>query len=115
MSISFNGFNTKNVTFECEDAIDAGTPVKTTSNGCVVACSANDSFIGINVCSRNYLTTVQLTGYVECSYSGSAPSLGFEQLAADSAGGVKAVTGDVGNVYKVLYVNTTDKIVGFII
>ena len=115
MAISFRGFNVNNATFECENEIEKGAAVKMSSNVCVAPAANNDSIIGINVCSRNGFTTVQLSGYAECAYSGTAPTLGYVKLCADGNGGVKVASGESGTLFRVLNVNTTAKTVGFIL
>lgn len=115
MSISFKGFNVNNATFECDDDISKGAVVKMSGNGKVCPAENNDSFIGVNVCSRYYDTTVQLAGYAECTYSGTAPTVGYAKLCADANGGVKVTTGETGILYRILTVNTTAKTVGFIL
>lgn len=114
MSISFGGVGELCVTFKTDGSVTKGCPVKMSGNDTVAACADGNRFIGVAIdAAEDGYATVQLAGFVTMSYSGTAPSVGYANLAANSAGGVKTATG--GGEYLVLDVNTSDNTVGFII
>lgn len=92
MNISLKGFDSSAATFEISGEIAIGAPVKISANNTVSACAAGDDFIGAALTVRDSLAGVQLTGAVTLPFSGTAPALGYTAIAADGAGGVKALT-----------------------
>ena len=59
------------------------------------------------------LAAVQLRGYVQAAYTGTAPALGFASLVADGSGGLRvAGTGETGRNCLVVSVDTTGKTMG---
>lgn len=114
MSVSFNGFGEKVLTFLSEEKITAGYPVKVADSCIVAACEEGDSFCGIALESDGEYTCVQLSGAVTLPYSGEdAPEAGYVFLSADGDGGVAA--DEDGREYLVLSVDTTGNEVTFII
>ncbi|NMP37112.1 MAG: hypothetical protein GX051_03160 [Clostridiales bacterium] len=115
MSVSFNGFNEKILTFKTSGTVAAGAPVQLTSSG-TVAASANDaSFCGIAVTvSSDGFAGVQLCGYIEVPYSGTAPAVGYALLESNGNGGVKVDTTN-GRSVLVATVDTTASKVGIIL
>ena len=93
MAVSFQGFHETAATFDVSGALSEGTPVKMSGNGEVSACAAGDNFCGAALAVREGLATVQLGGYAVLSYSGTAPTVGYNTLVADGAGGVKVLQG----------------------
>lgn len=94
MSISYGGIGAWCATFACEN-MSEGALVKVSASGKVEACAENDDFCGavLAVSRDGKSCTVQLSGLVTVPYSGeTVPALGYAALAADGAGGVKAVT-----------------------
>jgi len=110
MNISFNGVGERVATFVSANET-RGVPVKVTANGTVSACSDGDKFCGVALAVRNGMNSVQLGGYLELPYSGTAPGFGPVKLAADGAGGVK--TSSSGQECLVVFVGTDT--VGFIL
>lgn len=112
MSVSFNGFGEKLLTFKNASAVTAGYPVKVSANDTVAACSAGDSFCGFAVESDSAYACVKLGGVVTAQYSGTAPTVGFIKLAAAASGKV-AVAASGGREYLVLAVDSTEGTVTF--
>ena len=113
MLVSFNGFGESIATFEAAGAA-AGAPVKMSGNGAVSACAAGDTFCGIAIVPNGSCASVQLGGYVKVTYSGTAPTVGYNTLAADGSNGVKTVTTG-GRQYLVLDIDTASKTAGIIL
>lgn len=115
MSISYNGYNSSTLTFEAGSGLTAGAPVTLNSDGQAVCASADDYFIGVCTAVREGWASVQTDGYVEVKYSGTAPSKGVGALVTGANKTVaKGGEGDVA-LYKILNVDTTNSIVGFIL
>ena len=117
VNISYNGFDNKVIAMESSSNIANGALVTIASTGKCTQCTANQEFIGVAVCKRDSVVSVQVGGYVECKYTGTAPSKGYTRLKASAATTVVAASNDdYGiNKYKVLKVDETNKIVGFIL
>lgn len=72
MKVSLNGYGESVTTFEAEDSVKAGYPVKMTGNGKVGLCTAKEAFCGIALNVRNGFAAVQLQGYYSgLPYTGS--------------------------------------------
>ncbi len=112
MNVSFNGFNQNVLTFVSESDIEVNTPVKMADNGEVTPCQNGDEFIGVSVTSRQGYTGVQMTGYTKMPYSGEAPTVGYQTIAADENGGVAVA--QTGKKVLVLDVDSVNKTIGFI-
>ena len=59
MKVSLNGYGESVTTFEAEDSVKAGYPVKMTDNGKVGLCTAKEAFCGIALNVRNGFAAVQ--------------------------------------------------------
>lgn len=92
MAISFNAIGQAHVSFSAAESAAAGKVCKLTANGTVGACASGDSFFGVVTDVRAGVAAVMMSGYAELPYSGTAPSVGYQTLAADGSGGVKTVT-----------------------
>lgn len=112
MNVSFRGIHETIATFKAGTGVDAGVPVKVSAEGTVAACSANDEFAGVVTSVREGYCAVQLSGYAEMSYSGTAPSYGKALLVADGSGKVK--TAASGRAVTVVHLNTTTGVCGFL-
>lgn len=133
MSVSFGGMGDIIATFKTSGTVKAGNPVKMQGNGTVQACSDGDRFCGIALAvADDGYATVQLGGYVKAVYSGSDFSLGYAHALADGDGKLKADAGEestvvtsdedtvsvteyTGGEILVIDIDTTAKIVGFIL
>lgn len=89
MSISFGGYNYNSLTFYNETAIDAGYPVRIYKSETVEKAPDGEAFHGVVVSSDNKYASVQVNGVVTMSYTGTAPSVGYNGLASNGEGGVK--------------------------
>lgn len=112
MNVSFNGFNTKALTFICEGDIFKGYGVKITDNSTVSMCEEGEAFTGICLDSDNENAVVQMTGYVKMPYSEGTPALGRTSLVCGPDGSVKE--GEDGTVCTVLAVNPAESTVEFL-
>ena len=112
MSVSFNGFNEGVLTFEAVNGVEAGKPVMVSASGKVQAATSG-AFCGICLNVREGYAAVQLSGYVTVPCSGSV-SVGYQKLAADSSGKVKADNNN-GREYLVADVNTAAGTIGIIL
>ena len=65
MKVSLNGYGESVTTFEAEDSVKAGYPVKMTGNGKVGLCTAKEAFCGIALNVRNGFAAVQLVGILK--------------------------------------------------
>lgn len=114
MSVSFNGYREKVLTFKTASKITAGYPVKMSANDTVAAAASGNRFCGICLESDSSYATVQTGGTATLAYSGNtAPAVGYGTLAADGNG--KVVVDSDGGEYLILSVDTTAKTVTFII
>lgn len=113
MNTSLNGFNALAATFSSSDA-SKGNVVSISGNMTVSKAAANAAFCGVCTDKRGSYVSVQLCGYTRLSYSGTAPSVGFAQLAADGNGGVKTVTSG-GRTLLVTDVDTESTTIGVIL
>ncbi len=89
MKVSFEEIGHLSATFECDQA-SVGQVCKVTANGKVAPCVDGENFCGIIESVRKGAAGVQLHGFAEVKYSGSAPALGFSNLQSNGTGGVKA-------------------------
>ncbi len=95
-SVGFRGIGMRLVTFLAAVgllATDKGKVCKPSANGTVDLCAAEDNFIGVldtvDIDGQMNAAVVQDKGYVEdLPYTG-APALGWTELVANGAGGVK--------------------------
>ncbi len=103
MKVAFEGIGRQSATFAASD-VAAGQVCKMKENGAVTACADGDVFIGVVEGLRKGHAGVQLHGFAQLSYTGTAPGLGYVALAADGSGGVK--TADTGRSVLVVQVDT---------
>ena len=113
MSVAFNGIENQVVTFQASSA-DAGKPVTMEANNTVTTAAGGTAPVGILLNQRSGHGAVQIRGYVQVSYSGSAaPGLGWNSLVADGSGGLRlAASGETGRNCLVVNLNTADKTMG---
>ena len=93
MKISMKGYGENTATFRTDGIVCASHTVKMSENFTVAPCQADDEFSGIAINARNEIACVQLDGYVDVPFSGSAPEVGYCSLVADGNGGVKISAG----------------------
>ncbi len=111
MAISFNAIGQTHVSFSAAETAQAGAVCKLAANATVDACAAGESFCGVVADVRGGVAAVTMAGYVELKYTGTAPTVGYQTLAADGAGGVKTVTTG-GRSLLVVTVDSTNETVG---
>lgn len=112
MSNSYKGFNNQILTFKKGTALEVNKLATMGSDGTAV--TATNKFIGVVDSIRGEVVGIQLEGYVEVSYSGTTPTFGRAALKADSNGSVSVETSGT-SYYTVIHIDTTNKIVGFIL
>ena len=115
MKLSYEGIGQWAATFAC-DGVSAGQVVKVSGNGTVAKCADNDGFEGavLSVARDGKACSVAMGGMVTVSYSGTAPTAGWNTLAADGKGGVTVVS-DGGKGYLAVEVDTTAKTVTIVL
>lgn len=113
MSVAFNGMENQVVTFRT-GTVAAGNPVVMSANDTVKNAGNGTAPVGILLNKRSGHGAVQIRGFVQVSYSGSAaPSLGWNSLVADGSGGMRlAASGETGRDCLVVNLNTADKTMG---
>lgn len=115
LKVSFEGIGENIVTFynSKTSGAMAGTPVKM-GGACEAAkCADGERFFGVAVAGDMEFAAVQTKGYVELPYSGPEPAVGFGKLAASGTDGVK--TAETGGEFLIIDVDTTNKVVGFML
>ena len=103
MNISYEGIGHMSVTFPA-NGCEAGQVCKMGSDGCVTACLAGEAFCGVAESVSGSQAGVQIHGFAEISYTGTAPVTGYVNLSADGNGGIKADS--AGKGYLVVKVDT---------
>lgn len=116
MSISFKGYGENVLTFNTT-LTKVGIPVMVSSDCRVVEATTDRDFMGITCYADGELAGVIMDGYVEMTYTGSIPTLGYCNLVADGSGGVKAAASGASSnhIVRVLKVDAENKTVGFIL
>ena len=105
MNISFDGIGQNVVTFRAAEGLEAGEVCKVTASGTVGACSAGERFCGVvDHLEGDGAAAVILAGFVTVPYTGSAPAVGYDKLAAGDGGA--AAANDAGGEYLVADVDT---------
>lgn len=106
MKVAFDEIGHMSATF-ATDSAQVGILCKMAENGKVTACQDGNEFCGRVESVRNGFAGVQLHGFTQVSFTGTAPKLGYAILVADGKGGVKAHT--AGKSYLVVSVDDTAK------
>lgn len=115
MKVSFEGIGECVASFYNDNSAHAesGAPVTLSGNGKVAACEDGELLFGVAVSAGEEFAAVQVHGFVNLSYSGTAPSVGYVKLSADGKGGVKK--DDNGRSYAIVQVDTTAKTIGLML
>ncbi len=92
-------------TFSAGAGVKGGEIVKLTGSNTVDACAAGDKFCGVAMEPRRGGAAVQVKGFVEVARTGQL-TVGWNELAADGNGGVKAAA--AGSGVNVLVVSVSD-------
>lgn len=115
MAVYFDGFDEKMLSFYSESG-RVGMLAYPVADKCVKECdSSNPNFMGFVRNVQGSLVGVQLGGYVECKFSGTAPAPGYRGLIADGTGGVKADETKADIKRLVLWTDSTAGKIGFIL
>ena len=104
MKVSFEEIGRLSATFLAEEG-EAGQVCRMTANGKVAPCGDGEAFIGIMEGVRKGVSAVQLHGFAQVGYTGTAPEVGYVNLAANGNGGVKVSSG--ARAYLVVSVDTS--------
>ena len=91
MSVAFDGIGACLLTFKAGQ-VAKGDIVAMTDNDTVGTAAANAAPVGIVLNKRLDWAAVQVAGYAQVTYSGTAPKVGWNSLAADGSGGLRTVT-----------------------
>ncbi|MBQ2944284.1 MAG: hypothetical protein IJD93_06320 [Ruminococcus sp.] len=110
MNKSFMGFMENTITFECDETVKAGVPVKVVESGKVTACAEGDKICGVCVNVRDSFASVQVAGFVTLACDGEV-SCGFTNVSATAEGKVKA--DETGR--QVLVITADENTAGFIL
>ena len=115
MKVSFVGIDENIVTFynSKDKGAEPGTPVRMSAACEAAKCVDGERFFGVAVAGDTEFVAVQIKGYVEMGFTGTAPGIGFCKLAANGAGGVR--TADAGGEFLIVDVDTTNGVVGFML
>jgi hypothetical protein len=92
MEYSFSGFGENAATFRAGADVAAGIPVKMTGNAAVGACADGDDFCGVALNVRCGSAAVQLSGYASLPYSGTKPSVGWQNFKAAEGGKIQVAS-----------------------
>lgn len=95
MDICFEGVGQVAATFRVEgENVRTGMAVSLTGDGTVGLGSDGDAVCGVLLGSvRGGAAAVQIGGVAQVDYSGTAPKVGWQELACDGNGGVKTKAG----------------------
>lgn len=113
MKISLKGFGENAATFKFTGVVSQGQPVTMADNFTVKPCEKGDNIIGTALNAKGEYSSVQLTGYAEFGYSGTAPEVGMCTLSGDGKGNV--CVSDTGRQFIVTNVDTDNSRVGIIL
>ena len=116
MSFSCKGYRENILTFK-SDLTKVGVPVTIAGVSEVLQAPAEKDFIGITCYADGKMAGVIMDGYVEMPYTGTIPSFGYTYLVSDGSNGVKTPASTTTSKHNVivLKLDTTKKIVGFIL
>ncbi len=110
MNKSFMGFMENTITFECDETVKAGAPVKVSESGKVTACEDGDRICGVCVNVRDGFAAVQVAGFVTLPCDG-AVNCGYTKVSATAEGKVKADEAGA----QVLVITADEETAGFIL
>lgn len=110
MKVGFSGVAELVLSFEAGGTLTPGHPVSLSGNDAVSNAAAGVLPIGVCLQERCGIAAVQMKGFLELPYSGTAPQLGYNSLVADGAGGVKTAAGGLNCL--VVHVDTAAKTLG---
>ena len=88
MNVSYEGVGYLAATFPAGNCV-AGQLCKLDVLGLSEKCNDGDAFCGFVEEVKNRRAAVQIEGFVEVPYTGTAPTRGYVKLSSDGKGGVK--------------------------
>lgn len=107
MRVCFEEIGHMSATFAAESG-EGGQVCKVSGNGAVAPCADGEAFCGVMEGVRKGFAAVQLHGFVTLPYTGTAPTLGYNNLVANANGGIKV--GSAGKSCLVVSVDTDVKV-----
>lgn len=110
MRVGFSGTAEVVLSFEAGGGLTPGYPVSLCGNDTVTNATEGALPIGVCLHERCEIASVQVKGFLELPYSGTAPQVGYNSLVADGAGGVKTAAGGLSCL--VVHVDTDAKTLG---
>lgn len=110
MSVAFDGIGRSVLTFQAGD-VKKGDVAAMSANDTVAKAASGAVPVGVVLNKRQDWAAVQVKGYVELPYSGTAPTVGWNKLAADGNGGLRTAT-DKGRDCLVVRVDTAENKMG---
>lgn len=113
MNVYLNGFDTKEVSLIAGMGVKEGKAVNFLTKTTVGSAAVDTNICGVCTLIRNGMASVVIRGHVNVPYSGSAPSLGYNKLTSDGAGGVKV--NENGRDILVVDVDPMKKICGIVL
>lgn len=84
-----DGFETKEVTLRISDGVAVGKAVGLTNNCTALRPAAGAHFCGVCNEVRGKYASVVMRGHAKTMFTGTAPIVGYNKLAADGTGYVK--------------------------
>lgn len=108
MKVSYEEIGHISATFAASSG-EAGQVCRMAGNGQVTPCADGEMFCGVMEGIRKGYTGVQLHGFAEVVYTGTAPNVGYVNLLANGSGGVKV--GSAGRSYLAVSVDTANQTV----
>ncbi len=105
MKTAFEEIGYMAVTFAASGC-QVGQVCKVSANGTVAPCGDGEKFCGIAAHVRGGHAAVQVAGFAQVGYTGTAPGIGYVNLCGNGSGGVKAGS---GKEYLVVSVDTAAK------
>ena len=116
MNVSFEGVNEQVLSFKSatgDSAAVKGCFAAMSGNFTVALADEDDIFVGMCIKCADGFADIMTHGYIECAYTGTtAPTVGYNLLACADEETVEVA--EAGREVLVLKVDTTNKIVGFI-
>jgi hypothetical protein len=105
MNVSYEGVGYLAATFPAGSCV-AGQVCKLGVLGMCEKCNEGDAFCGVVDAVENLRAAVQIEGFAQVSYTGTAPTRGYAKLSSNGKGGVKVDSN--GKEYLVAAINTDE-------
>ncbi|MDD6023683.1 MAG: hypothetical protein PUC06_05515 [Oscillospiraceae bacterium] len=86
--VGFDGIGSMVITVK-DGGVVPGQPCKCSGGKAMEKAAAGEAFQGVCLWQRDDIAGVQVDGFVTMPYTGTAPTVGFDILAADGNGGVQ--------------------------